>query len=194
MGLAHYTSVIVDFVRQHPNWTAGIVCALAFGESLAFVSLILPFWGILVFGIGPLLGATDVFTFCTIVSAAAVGAALGDWFSYWIGYHYHTQVQNLWPLRNHPRLLDDGRAFFRRWGATAIFLGRFSGPLRASVPIVAGSIEMPWLSFQLANWSSAFVWSTVLLSPGTFAGKWLFDHGGGWLLDHGGRQILDLLS
>ena len=194
MGLAYYTSLIVDFVRQHPNWTAAIVCVLAFGESLAFVSLILPFWGILVFGIGPLLAAADAFSFWSVVAAAAFGAALGDWLSYWIGYHYHARVQGMWPLKNHPHLMQQGRAFFRRWGGWAIVLGRFSGPLRASVPIVAGSVEMPWLTFQLANWGSAVVWAAALLSPGTFAGKWLHEHGGQWLLEHGGQRLLDLIG
>jgi membrane protein DedA with SNARE-associated domain len=194
MGLAYYTGLIVDFVRQHPNWTAAIVCVLAFGESLAFVSLILPFWGIMVFGIGPLLAAVDALRFSVVIAAAAVGEALGDWLSYWIGYHYHERVQGVWPLKSHPHLLEQGRAFFRRWGVWAIILGRFYGPLRARVPIVAGSVEMPWLQFQLANWGSAFVWSAALLSPGTLAGKWLLDHGGKWLLEHGGQRVIDLIS
>ncbi len=194
MGIAYYTSAIVDFVRQHPNWTAAIVCGLAFGESLAFVSLILPFWGIMVFGIGPLLSAADAFSFWSVVAGAGIGAALGDWLSYWIGYHYHERVQGMWPLRNHPDLLLRGRVFFKRWGGWAIVLGRFSGPLRASVPIVAGSVEMPWLKFQLANWGSAFVWAAALLLPGTFAGRWLWEHGGRWLLEHGGQKLLDLVS
>src|SRR5262245_56324135 len=164
--LAQYKEPILAFVRDHREWAAPIVLALAFGESLAFVSLILPFWGIMVFGIGPLLAAMDTVTFWIIVGAAAVGAALGDWLSYWIGYHYHERVQSMWPLSNHPRLLDRGRIFFKKWGAWAIVLGRFSGPLRASVPIVAGAIEMPRLTFQLANWGSAFVWSAARLSPG----------------------------
>ena len=48
----------------------------------------------------------------------------------------------------------------------AIFIGRFSGPLRASVPIVAGVLGMPYRTFQLANFSSAFVWVAVLLELG----------------------------
>jgi hypothetical protein len=59
--LAPYASMATDFtswvlalVREYPNWTALIVLVLAFGESLAFVSLIFPFWGIMVFGIGPI--------------------------------------------------------------------------------------------------------------------------------------------
>jgi membrane protein DedA with SNARE-associated domain len=175
MALAEYTSVILDFVREHKQWAAPIVFLLAFGESLAFVSLVLPFWAMLV-GIGTLIGASDALNFWTVLLAAATGAALGDWLSYWLGYYYHNEIQGMWPLKNHPRLLERGRMFFRRWGAWAIVLGRFSGPLRASVPIVAGIIEMPSLRFQLANWSSAFLWAFILLSPGTFGMKWLMGH------------------
>ena len=181
--LAEYMGVIGDFknwvlelVRQYPNWTALIVLALAFGESLAFVSLIFPFWGIMVLGIGTLVGASDALNFWTIVSAAAIGAALGDWLSYWLGYHYHEQIQRMWPLRNHPNLIDQGRMFFKRWGAWAIVIGRFLGPLRASVPIVAGITEMPRLRFQIANWSSAFLWAAVLLAPGKLGMGWLLKY------------------
>ena len=54
------TAWVLDLVRQYPNWMAVIVLLLAFGESLAFVSLIFPFWGIMVLGIGPILGATPM--------------------------------------------------------------------------------------------------------------------------------------
>ena len=111
---------------------------LAFGESLAFVSLILPFWAMLV-GIGAIIGGTNPSQLLVIVAAAASGAALGDWLSYWLGYHYHEQIQSMWPLKNHPTLIENGRMFFKTDGACGrSCLARFSGPLRASVPIVAG--------------------------------------------------------
>jgi membrane protein DedA with SNARE-associated domain len=175
MPLAEYTGAVLEFVRSHPNWAALIVFLLAFGESLAFVSLILPFWAILV-GIGTIIGAANPVIFWLIVSAAAVGASLGDWVSYWLGYHYHEKIQQMWPLKNHPRLIENGQRFFKKWGVWAIILGRFSGPLRASVPIAAGIAQMPGALFQLANWSSAFVWAFVLLSPGTFGMNWWFKH------------------
>ena len=176
MSFAEYTDAIKLFVTNHREWAAPIVLALAFGESLAFVSLILPFWGIMVFGIGPLLGTSDALNFLTIVSAAAVGAALGDWLSYWIGFHYHENVQGMWPLKNHPNLIERGRVFFKRWGAWAIVFGRFLGPLRASVPIVAGIAQMPQLRFQIANWSSAFLWAAVLLAPGKLGMEWMLKY------------------
>jgi len=174
MGLADFTNLVLEFVRAHPNWASAIVFVLAFGESLAFVSLVLPFWAMLV-GIGAIIAAANPLIFWSIVASAATGAALGDWLSYWLGYHYHEQIQQMWPLKNHPKLIENGRSFFKRWGVWAIVFGRFSGPLRASVPIVAGTIEMPWLRFQIANWGSAFLWAYVLLAPGSVGMKWWLD-------------------
>jgi len=34
-------------------------------------------------------------------------------------------------------------------------IARFSGPLRASVPIVAGTLDLPLRVFQIANFTSA---------------------------------------
>ena len=171
MELAQITSSVQDFVRHYPHFAAFVVFGLAFGESLAFVSLVLPFWAMLV-AIGAIVGAADPWIFWSVVFAAGTGAALGDWVSYWLGFHYHERIQKMWPLKNHPKLIENGHSFFERWGIWAIVIGRFSGPLRASVPIVAGIIEMPWLKFQIANWASAYLWAFVLLSPGTWAAKW----------------------
>lgn len=175
MGFTYYTNLVRDFVAQYPNWAALVVFALAFGESLAFVSLVLPFWAMLV-AIGAIIGGTTTWNFWIIVAAAASGAALGDWLSYWLGYHYHEHIQSMWPLKNHPKLIENGKKFFRRWGGWAIVLARFSGPLRASVPIAAGIAQMPQVMFQFANWVSAFLWAFVLLSPGAYGMRWWFEY------------------
>ncbi|HET8995766.1 MAG TPA: hypothetical protein VFN42_03780, partial [Acetobacteraceae bacterium] len=66
-----------------------------------------------------------------------------------------------------------GHAFFQRWGVGSVFLGRFFGPLRSVVPLIAGICGMPQLLFQLANVSSALVWATLILAPGVFGVRWL---------------------
>lgn len=166
-----YVQPIVEFVRTHEAWAAPIVGVLAFAESLAFFSLLIPAWAALV-AIGGIIGATGI-NFWPIWIAGAIGAALGDWLSYWIGVKLEYRVQHMWPLSRHPNLIPMGEDFIRRYGILAIFLGRFFGPLRASVPLVAGIFEMPWWSFQFANFTSAFVWAAVLLAPGIFGLKWL---------------------
>ena len=161
----------MQFLRDHQGWAAPIVLMLAFGESLAFVSLLLPATAIL-FAIGPALGASGI-PFWPVWAAAVIGAFLGDWISYWFGQHYKEGVAHMWPLSRQPELLPRGRRFFERWGFWGVFFGRFLGPLRAAVPLVAGVCNMPQRWFQLANIASALVWATGILVPGAYLGAWL---------------------
>jgi membrane protein DedA with SNARE-associated domain len=160
---------IIDFVREHQAWAAPVVFALAFGESIAFLSLLIPAWGALV-GIGALIGPSGI-AFWPIWIAGALGAACGDWVSYWFGFRFKDRVAHMWPLSRYPDMLPRGEQFVRDWGVPSIFLGRFFGPLRATVPLVAGIFEMPYGRFQFANFSSAFVWSAVLLVFGDVISK-----------------------
>ena len=164
LDLESYAQQLIAFVKENRAWAAPIVFALCFAESLAFVSLLLPAWAALV-GIGALLAASEI-SFWPVWLAGAAGAALGDWLSYWIGKLLGTRVYHVWPLSRHPQLIPKAETFVQKWGAVAIFVGRFSGPLRATVPLVAGIFHMPALRFQLANWSSALVWAFVLLAFG----------------------------
>jgi membrane protein DedA with SNARE-associated domain len=164
-----YAHVIVEFVRANHVWAAPVVFVLAFGESLAFISLILPAWLALVL-IGGLIMASEL-NFWPIWIAASLGAALGDWLSYWIGLKLENAVYHMWPLSRHPELIPKGEAFIKKWGALGIFIGRFFGPLRAIVPLVAGIFAMPYWRFQFANFSSAFVWAAVLLTLGDITTK-----------------------
>jgi membrane protein DedA with SNARE-associated domain len=152
---------LIEFVRQNQVWAAPIVLLLAFGESLAFISLLLPAWGALV-AIGALVGASGI-SFWPVLIAGALGAALGDWLSYWFGFKYKDHVAQIWPLSKFPELLPRGEAFVKKWGVPSIYIGRFFGPLRASVPLAAGIFEMPYWRFQVANFTSAFIWAGVLL-------------------------------
>jgi membrane protein DedA with SNARE-associated domain len=156
-----YVHGLINFVRDHQVWAAPVVMVLAFGESLAFVSLFVPAWGVLV-AIGALMSAGEI-SFWPVWLAGGIGAALGDWLSYWFGYTFKDRVALMWPLSRYPDLLPRGENFVRKWGVPGIFIGRFFGPLRASVPLVAGIFEMPYWRFQFANFSSALLWSAVLL-------------------------------
>lgn len=159
------------FVQAHQAWAPFIVGLLAFAESLAVISLLVPATVMLV-GIGALVGATDI-PLVPVIVGGAVGAALGDWVSYEVARYFGDDIRHAWPLRNYPEMMEKGEAFTRRWGAPGIFLGRFFGPARAFVPLVAGIFEMPRLPFQVANVASAVVWAAGLLTPGAGLMEWL---------------------
>jgi membrane protein DedA with SNARE-associated domain len=162
--VAPHIDSVIAIVREYGAWAPPIVFALAFGESLAFISLLIPGWGALV-AIGALIGPSGI-NFWPVWIASALGAASGDWLSYWIGLKFEYSAARMWPLSRHPELIPRGQAFVKKWGILGIFVGRFFGPLRASVPLVAGIFEMPYWSFQTANVTSAFVWTAVLLTLG----------------------------
>lgn len=164
------TDPIMEIIRTNAGLAPPIVFALAFGESLAFVSLLLPATVILI-AVGGIVSAAGM-EFWVIWLAAALGAVVGDWVSYWFGFHYKEAIGRTWPLSRHPGLLTRGHRFFERWGAIGVFGGRFFGPLRCVMPLIAGICAMPQMIFQFINVTSAVVWATVVLAPGWFTAQW----------------------
>ena len=161
---------IIDFVQAHAEWAVAIAFGLAFLKSLAFVCMVVP--GItIMLAIGTLIGASGL-DFVPIWLAVSLGAALGDWVSYAIGYRLKDRVRTIWPLTRHPEWLPKGERFFRRFGAMSVLLCRFFSPLRATVPLLCGVFEMPFGVFQVANVLSALLWAALLLAPGSLLGGW----------------------
>ena len=168
MSLEQLGHTILEFIRLHQAWAAPIVFALAFAESLAFLSFFVPAWAVLV-GIGAMMKtATLHFSRCCwpvpSVPRSATGCRTGS------ATTCKDRIARMRPFSTHPNLLVRGEAFIQKWGALAIFIGRFSGPLRASVPIVAGMLGMPQKTFQIANFTSALIWVAVLLELGDAGG------------------------
>lgn len=164
MDLEALRTTALGFVETHKSWAPLIAGALAFCESIAFLSLLVPATVILV-GIGAIIGAADI-ALWPVVAAAGIGAGLGDWISYEAGRYLGPGAKTKWPMRNHPEMVARGEAFLGRWGAASVALGRFFGPARAVVPLIAGIFVVQRLPFQVANWFSAFAWAFVLLAPG----------------------------
>jgi membrane protein DedA with SNARE-associated domain len=164
MTLDSIVNETVAFVRTHEAWAPLVVALLAFGESFAVISLFIPATLALV-GIGLLIGASGI-QFIPCWAAAAIGATLGDWISYWIGLKLRDTARHTWPLSRYPGMYERGERFFVSWGVWSIFVGRFFGPVRAVIPLIAGTFAMPQLPFQIANITSAMLWAFVLLAPG----------------------------
>ncbi|QBH98321.1 DedA family protein [Limnobaculum zhutongyuii] len=171
MTLDDIITSIMNFVRDHQAWGAPIVFFLAFGESIAFLSLLIPATVILI-GIGAIIGESGI-AFWPIWIAASLGAFFGDWISYWLGWRYKERIAHIWPLSRNPQMLVRGQHFFDRWGTIGVFVGRFFGPFRATVPLVAGICEMPLKSFQVVNLTSAMLWGFLILAPGAFGIQWI---------------------
>lgn len=172
MALKEYTDAIINFVRDHESWAEVIVFLLAFGESLAFLSLVLPSTVILV-GIAGLFGISGI-PFWPVWFAATLGSILGYAVSYWLGMYFKDDIKQLWPFRTRPHLLERGQAFMDKYGVYSVFLGHFFGPVRAVIPVIAGMYSVPHLQFQIANIAAAIIWAFGVLAPATFGMRWLW--------------------
>jgi len=146
----------------------GAIFAAALLEALAMVGTVIPGSSIVFVG-GVLIGLNALNPWWTITVAIA-GAVLGDGISYWLGHKYHEKIRALWPLKNHPELFDRGQAYFAKSGGKSVFLGRFLGPVRAIVPVVAGMSNMPAAAFYAINILSAVAWATAHIIPGVLFG------------------------
>lgn len=158
---------VTAFLRQHDHLAPAVVFALAFGESLALISIFIPAT-VLLLAIGAIVEAGGLHFF-PIWLAAAVGASLGDALSYWLGFHYKDRAKTFWPLSRRPDLVARAEDFFTRFGIWGVAVGRFFGPVRAIVPLVAGILAMRQVPFQVANVTSAALWSFAMLAPGAAA-------------------------
>ncbi|NLH81013.1 MAG: DedA family protein [Phyllobacteriaceae bacterium] len=163
MDIAAALSDLLTFVETHRAYAGLVFGLMAFGESLVVVGVLIPATGVMM-AAGALVGAGTL-PFVDLWIGGALGAALGDTVSFWVGRRLGPHVHRLWPFSRHPETLAAARAVFARWGWAAILIGRFIGPLRASVPTVAGMSDMRPGVFQAANFGSAILWIPVLIAP-----------------------------
>lgn len=159
---------LLAWVGANPGWAYLVVLLAAFAESLAVIGMVVP--GVMIMlGAGALIATGNLDFWPTCLSAIA-GAILGDGLSYWLGYRYRQHIRAIWPFKCYPRQLDQGTDFFQHYGTKSVVLGRFFGPVRAIVPLVAGIMQMaPW-RFVLANVGSALAWAPIYLAPGIVFG------------------------
>jgi membrane protein DedA with SNARE-associated domain len=162
---------LLEWVRDHQSGVAPIVFLLSFLESFAFISLVVPATVVLV-GVGALIGAAGI-SFLPIYLACVAGAFFGDWAAFELAIWLGPKLTDAWPISRNPDLLKDASDWIAHWGLAAVFLGRFFGPMRAAVPLVAGVLRMPRVKFQIANISSAFIWAGAMLTPGAAGVSWL---------------------
>lgn len=169
--MANIAPATITFIQQHQLLGSAVVFLLAFCESFAFVSLLVPATTILL-GLGGLMGAVGI-AFWPIWTAAALGAIVGDWLAYELAFRARDYVLAMRPFAGNPNIVRRANELIGRWGLIGVFVGRFFGPLRAVVPIAAGLCQMPWWRFQIANLASALLWASAVLTPGFLGMRWL---------------------
>src|SRR5690606_23459992 len=158
-----------EFIQTHHMWAGPLLALATFGESLVVIGFLIPATGLLLVA-GALVGQ-GILDPGPLFLWLVAGAVLGDAVSFWLGRWAGPTLIQRWPLNKHRKAAARARLFFMRYGFLSIFIGRFLGPIRSTIPLVAGMMRMRQLSFQLANASSAVVWIAAILAPGYLAAR-----------------------
>lgn len=159
---------ILELIERRPLWLVAAAFGFAFLESLAIVGIFIP-GIILLFLVGAVIGLDPVlFLWCWM--AAMLGAFSGDLASYWIGRQFRERIPHLWPLSRRPEVLAAGQALFARHGGKGVIIGRFIGPIRPVVPMMAGMLGLRAALFVAFAIPAALLWAPAYLVPGMLFG------------------------
>lgn len=159
---------ITSWLNNNPTWAGIITFLISFSESLAIIGSIIP-GSVTMTAIGILIG-TGIIPAKSTFTWAILGAIAGDSASYYLGFYYKDRIKNCWPFAKHPHWLNMGKDYFEKHGGKSVLIGRFIGPLRSIIPLIAGSMQMPTSRFLIANILSAIGWSFLYILPGVFIG------------------------
>jgi membrane protein DedA with SNARE-associated domain/membrane-associated phospholipid phosphatase len=164
---------VTVYLTHHPTQGGLIAFSLAFLESLAIIGSIIP-GSVTMTAVGSLIGLT-VLPLASTVMWTIVGALIGDYVSYWVGIHYQETIRHWSWIQKHEKWFAKAESFVTRYGILSIIIGRFFGPMRSMMPMIAGILNMPPLTFTFAIIPSAILWTIVYLFPGILLGALSID-------------------
>ncbi|HZJ96986.1 MAG: DedA family protein [Alcaligenaceae bacterium] len=155
---------IIDFMEEHQTWAIVLVFFVTFIECFFIIGLFIPAATILL-AVGALVGATDI-NFFLVSIAAIVGSITASSISYQIGKKIRPGLRKRRIYQRHRKLFLVSKILLSRYGAKAVFIGRFISPLRPTLATAAGAFQMKQLHFEIANVTSSILWPLVFLLPG----------------------------
>ncbi|MEE3003022.1 MAG: phosphatase PAP2 family protein [Pseudomonadota bacterium] len=164
---------LAEYMQTHQNMGALIAGLIACAESMAIVGTIIP-GSITMTLIGTMIGS-GVLDIKLTLTYIIVGAFIGDYLSYWVGYYYRDSIKKFEIIKKNMQWMDYGENFITKHGVKSIIIGRFFGPMRSMIPLVAGVLGMSRFKFILGAIPSVTLWALVYLAPGVMLGAFALE-------------------
>lgn len=159
---------VISLLTLHPIWLGLAIFLIACLECLAVAGVLIP-GVVLLFAVSSLAGA-GALSLPSALGLAYAGALLGDALSFALGRYFHQDIRRLKPFRQHPEWISHAERFFARYGMLSLLIGRFIGPLRPMLPMIAGMLDMPRMHFIFVSLLAAAGWAVAYITPGWLAG------------------------
>ena len=161
-------ALLEHFVTQSAMYSLAAIMLVAFFESLALVGLILP-GTVMMAALGALIGSGEV-NFWHAWLAGIVGCLLGAWISFWLGWRFKGPLHRWSFMKKNKALLDKTEHALHQHSVFTILVGRFVGPTRPLIPMVAGMLDLPIRKFLPPNIVGCLLWPPFYFLPGILAG------------------------
>jgi membrane-associated protein len=143
---------------------------VVWAESGFFLGVVLP-GDSLLFLLG-VLASQDIFNVWILIPTLILAAILGDNFGYWFGKKLGPRLFSKEDARFFKKsYLDRTNAFYEKYGAKTIIIGRFLPVVRTFAPILAGACGMKYSLFLRYNVLGAFLWVLSIVLAGYFLGS-----------------------
>lgn len=160
-------SVLVPDLAAVPAWVLlAVVFLLPALEASTLVGLVVP--GETAVLLGGVFAHQGKVALPAVMAAAVLGAVVGDNIGYVLGARLGPALFARASRRTAPHLAR-ATAFVRRFGGSAVLLGRWAAFLRALVPSVAGASRLPYRRFAIYNLIGGAIWGVAVAIVGFVA-------------------------
>jgi undecaprenyl-diphosphatase len=166
--MGQWLDSLTGWLTLNPQWLGLAIFVVACVECLAVAGIIVP--GTVVLFAVAVLAGNGALSLGETLLLGYTGGLLGDAISYALGRRFHQNIRGLPVLRNHPQWIGTAESYFQRYGIASLLVGRFIGPLRPMLPMVAGMLDMPLPRFIGVSLIAAAGWSVAYLLPGWATG------------------------
>ncbi len=184
--------VFEQWLSLHPEYGLWATFLISFIESLAIIGSVVP-GSVTMTIIGTMIGST-LLPLYPAVMAAFTGAMVGDILSFYVGYVYQEKVRALKWMQNHQAWWSKSEAFIVKHGFMSVIIGRFFGPMRSMIPMIAGLLKMRPIHFVFAAIPAASLWVLVYLTPGLLLGMFSLEMPPGKVLHWLGHACIALIG
>lgn len=152
-----YLSDLLENYGRHALW---LVPAFAFAEACIGIGLFVS--GAFLVIVGTTLLSTDTATLAQMVPLAMLGAVAGDHIGYYVGYWVGPRFHHTRLAARYATSLQRAERMIQRYGALAVFIGRFIPAIRSLVPGLLGVTGFSRLRFTVYDTLACLGWSLAL--------------------------------
>jgi membrane protein DedA with SNARE-associated domain len=157
-----------QLLTEYQAYALLILFLLTFAESVAVLGLLIPGTA-LMFSFGILIGAGQL-GFWNACLVATVAGLTGDSLSYLAGRQFRPQLESWTWLSSRQQSLDKISKALENNVWLAIVAGRFIGPSRPLLPLLAGMLQLAPARFFPAATLASLLWPVAYFLPGILAG------------------------